>query len=63
MTTDVRWKRPTVEKSWRYGTLLSLVGDYVEISATYNMGRHTIARKFVEKKVLGPRGGVRWEKL
>jgi hypothetical protein len=64
VTEDVRWLRPSVEHSWRYGTLVSLVAENVEISASGgNKGRYTVGRQYVEKKVLGPRGGVRWEKL
>jgi hypothetical protein len=60
---DVRFMRPGIEKSWRYGRLVSLPADNVEIDVLDHGGRYVIAREYVQVKKMGPRGGTKWESL
>lgn len=56
----VRWKRP-IDKSWKYGRLVSLVGEVVEVGN--DRGRHSIRKQYVQRQTIGPRGGTGWEQL
>lgn len=61
---EVRWKRPGIEKSWRYGILKDTgKAEEVVISCIKDHGFHVINRRHVQQKVRGPRGGVSWQNL
>ena len=62
--TAVRWKRPRVEKSWRYGRLASwrepADANFVAVVDIYTGGVYNVDRKYVQVKQRGPRGGTKW---
>lgn len=63
-TTKVRWRRPRIEQSWKYGRLAReqpyLLAHTVQVIDDRNNGTRVISEEHVEVEASGPRGGKHW---
>jgi hypothetical protein len=61
---EVRWKRPGIERSWRYGRIATwrkaISDDFVAIIDRNTGGVYNVNKKYVQAKIRGPRGGRKW---
>lgn len=61
LTIDTRFKRDGVEDSYVYGQFkVERPDGYIDVYESQTGGLFTVAKKYCQQKVSGPRGGKKW---